>query len=630
MNLFTLSAKIGIDTTEYEKGIKGAESKGKRLGSNLASYAKSGITTLAKGTAALVGVGTTAIGALAKIGVDYNTQMETYTTNFKVMLGSTEAAAKKVEELKVMAAKTPFEMSDLAKGTQTLLAFGIQSEKSTAILQQLGDISLGDSQKLETLTRAFGKMSSSNKVTLEDLNMMIDAGFNPLNIVAKKTGESMTEVYQRVSDGKVAVSEITDAMKTATSVGGQFYKGMEEASKTTTGLISTLQDNERALVGEVFTPLSNSLLQTVVPGAISAVDQLTTAFQEKGVTGLIEAAGTIISGFINSAVQYAPKMIEMAMTLINSLVSGFLTEENIETLATSAVSIITMLATNIMNMLPTILQAGITLIISLAQGIAESLPTLIPAAINAILTLVNTLIAPENLSNLIMAAVDIILALANGLIAAIPNLVSEIPIIIQSLVQTLIELLPELIPVALELMTTLGTYFITYIPTLLSYIPQVISAIFGAFKKTDWKEIGKNIMQGLKDGLTGMIQSIKDSVSNVASIIKDKFKSLLGIASPSKVFKSFGKFIDQGLSMGIEENENLVERSVKSLSNTAAGFSVPTYSYNASTSYASAKPASQSAEHRKIVLDLDINDDGTGLARYLLKYLKVAEKEVYA
>lgn len=630
MNLFTLSAKIGIDTSEYEKGIKGAESKGKSLGSNLASYAKSGITTLAKGTAALVGVGTTAIGALAKIGVDYNTQMETYTTNFKVMLGSTEAAAAKVEELKVMAAKTPFEMSDLAKGTQTLLAFGIQSEKSTAILQQLGDISLGDSQKLETLTRAFGKMSSSNKVTLEDLNMMIDAGFNPLNIVAKKTGESMTEVYQRVSDGEVAVSEITEAMKVATSAGGQFYKGMEEASKTTTGLISTLQDNARALVGEVFTPLSNSLLQTVVPGAISAVDQLTTAFQEKGVTGLIEAAGTVISGFINSAVQYAPKLIEMATTLINSLVTGLLTEENITTLATSAVSIITMLATNILNMLPTILQAGITLIISLAQGISESLPTLIPAAINAILTLVNTLIAPENLSNLIIAAVDIILALANGLISAIPDLVSEIPIIIQSLVQTLIQLIPELIPVAFQLMTTLGTYFITYIPTLLSYIPQVITAIFGAFKKTDWKEIGKNIMQGLKDGLKSMLSSVKDSVSNIATSIKDKFKNLLGIASPSKVFKSFGKYIDQGLIGGIEGDQNLVERAVQSLSNTAAGFSVPTYSFNTSTAYASTKPASQSAEHKKIVLDLDINDDGTGLARYLLKYLKVAEKEVYA
>lgn len=630
MNLFTLSAKIGIDTTEYNKGIKEAESKGKNLGSNLAGYAKSGISTLAKGTTALIGVGTTAIGALAKIGVDYNTQMETYTTNFKVMLGSTEAAAKKVEELKVMAAKTPFEMSDLAKGTQTLLAFGIASDKSTDILQQLGDISLGDSQKLETLTRAFGKMSSSNKVSLEDLNMMIDAGFNPLNIVAEKTGESMTDLYKRVSDGKVSVSEITDAMKVATSAGGQFYKGMEEASKTTTGLLSTLEDNARSLVGEVFEPLSNSLLQKVVPGAISAVDQLTTAFQEKGVTGLIEAAGTIISGFINSAVKYAPKMVEMAMTLINSLVSGFLTEENITTLATSAVSIITMLATNILNMLPTILQAGITLIISLAQGIAESLPTLIPAAINAILTLVNTLIAPENLSNLIMAAVDIILALANGLIAAIPDLVSEIPIIIQSLVQTLIELLPELIPVAIQLMTTLGTYFITYIPTLLSYIPQVITAIFGAFKKTDWKEIGKNIMQGLKDGLKSMLSSVKDSVSNIATSVKDKFKNLLGIASPSKVFKSFGKYIDQGLIGGIEGDQNLVERAVQSLSNTAAGFSVPTYSFNTSTAYSSAKPASQSSEHRKIVLDLDINDDGTGLARYLLKYLKVAEKEVYA
>ena len=630
MNLFTLSAKIGIDTTEYDKGIKSAESKGKNLGSNLAGYAKSGISTLAKGTAALVGVGTTAIGALAKIGVEYNAQIESYTASFKTLMGSEEAATKRVVELREMAAKTPFGLEDLAEGTQTLLAYQVPAEKTNEILSTLGDVALGNKEKLHGLAVAFGQVSAAGKIQGQDLLQMINNGYNPLNDIAKRTGESMAELRERMSEGKITAAEVEQAFKDATSEGGSFYNGMEQASKTTTGLLSTLKDNAMFLIGGVFEPLSNSLLQTVVPGAISAVDQLTTAFQEKGVTGLIEAAGTIISGFINSAVQYAPKMIEMAMTLINSLVSGFLTEENIETLATSAVSIITMLATNIMNMLPTILQAGITLIISLAQGIAESLPTLIPAAINAILTLVNTLIAPENLSNLIMAAVDIILALANGLIAAIPNLVSEIPIIIQSLVQTLIELLPELIPVALNLMTTLGTYFITYIPTLLSYIPQVISAIFGAFKNTDWKEIGKNIMQGLKDGLTGMIQSIKDSVSNVASIIKDKFKSLLGIASPSKVFKSFGKFIDQGLSMGIEGNENLVERSVKSLSNTAAGFSVPTYSYNASASYATTKPVSQSAEHRKIVLDLDINDDGTGLARYLLKYLKVAEKEVYA
>ena len=98
-----------------------------------------------------------AFGVLGGIGLKYSADMEMYTTNFAVMLGSQEAAVAKVEELKVMAAKTPFEMADLAQGTQTLLAFNISATESTGILQMLGDVSLGNSQKLETLSRAYGK-----------------------------------------------------------------------------------------------------------------------------------------------------------------------------------------------------------------------------------------------------------------------------------------------------------------------------------------------------------------------------------------------------------------------------------------------------------------------------------------
>lgn len=233
-----------------------------------------------------------AFGVLGGIGLKYSADMEMYTTNFAVMLGSQEAAVAKVEELKVMAAKTPFEMADLAQGTQTLLAFNISATESTGILQMLGDVSLGNSQKLETLSRAYGKMSSSRKVSLEDINMMIDSGFNPLLTVAEKTGESMESMYARVSKGQVGVNEITDAFKTATSEGGQFYNGMEEASKTLTGQMSTLKDGINSALGEIFLPLAKQLSEETLP----ALNEKLTNFNDKLIEG---DYANLISGVIS-------------------------------------------------------------------------------------------------------------------------------------------------------------------------------------------------------------------------------------------------------------------------------------------------------------------------------------------
>jgi tape measure domain-containing protein len=189
--------------------------------------------------------------SVVKSGIEYNAGMESYLTNFKVMLGDEQLAAEKLEEIRRMAASTPFTLSDLTDGTQTLLQFGIAADDTTTVLKQLGDISLGNADKLQTLVRAYGKMSSAQKVTLENVNMMIDAGFNPLNQICDATGESMSDLYKRISDGKVGFDELAAAVETATSEGGQFYNGMLEASQTVNGRLSTLQDNIRALVGKL-------------------------------------------------------------------------------------------------------------------------------------------------------------------------------------------------------------------------------------------------------------------------------------------------------------------------------------------------------------------------------------------
>ena len=229
---------------------------------------------------------------VVKSGVDYNATMQSYLTNFKVMLGSEEQAAAKLAEIRKMEASTPFSLDDLTSGTQTLLQFGIAVDDTTGVLQQLGDISLGNADKLQTLVRAYGKMSSAQKVTLENVTMMIDAGFNPLNQICNATGESMADLYKRISDGKVSFAELESAVASATSQGGQFYNGMLEASQTFSGRMSTLKDNVSALTGELTGGLFEALGELVVKVNEAAVSFLD---DEEKMSQLKDTLGTLAS-----------------------------------------------------------------------------------------------------------------------------------------------------------------------------------------------------------------------------------------------------------------------------------------------------------------------------------------------
>lgn len=270
------------------------------------------------------------LGKVVQSGVDYNASMESYLTNFKVMLGNEELAAAKLSELRKMAASTPFALSDLTEGTQTLLQFGIAADDTTGVLKQLGDISLGNADKLQTLVRAYGKMSSAQKVTLENVNMMIDAGFNPLNQICDATGESMSDLYKRISDGRVSFEELQYAVKAATSEGGQFYNGMLEASQTFSGRMSTLKDNVAALTGELTSGLFAALgdlvvkLNEVVTSFLDSDEKMAQLKDTIGIaTSVVAAAGAAFLAYkgyvaLATAAEVAHTVATTAMTAANA------------------------------------------------------------------------------------------------------------------------------------------------------------------------------------------------------------------------------------------------------------------------------------------------------------------------
>lgn len=270
------------------------------------------------------------LGKVVQSGVDYNASMESYLTNFKVMLGNEELAAAKLSELRKMAASTPFALSDLTEGTQTLLQFGIAADDTTDVLKQLGDISLGNADKLQTLVRAYGKMSSAHKVTLENVNMMIDAGFNPLNQICDATGESMSDLYKRISDGRVSFEELQYAVQAATSEGGQFYNGMLEASQTFSGRMSTLKDNVAALTGELTSGLFAALgdlvvkLNDVVTSFLDSDEKMDQLKDTIGIaTSVVAAAGAAFLAYkgyvaLATAAEVAHTVATTAMTAANA------------------------------------------------------------------------------------------------------------------------------------------------------------------------------------------------------------------------------------------------------------------------------------------------------------------------
>lgn len=466
---------------------------------------------------------------MVSAGLEYNQAMEGYVTNFTTMLGgSADAANGMVGSLQKLASATPLAMSDLAGGAQTLLAFGVASDDVSGTLQRLGDISLGNADKMQSLARAYGKATAQGKLTGETVQMMIDAGWNPLIDICDQTGESMEDVQKRMAAGSISAEELTQAVTHATDAGGKFAGGMEAASKTVAGLTSTLQDNINAMLGELMQPVSDAMLSTLLPMAIDAVDQLTTAFEDEGIDGLSRVAGDLIATLSAQLASYAPEAVPAALAFVGSLVTGLL------------------------SALPDLTGTSVELVGALLLGIAEQLPGIITAAMSALLGIVGKITSPESITLLIQAAMQLMLALARGLIAAIPQLIDAVPGIITNLVESFYAMLPEIIGVGIEIVIALASGLVSNTGHIIAAVPRLVETIVRGFLadvKSYWY-IGKSIVDGIRQGVTEQWQRLKSDVSNLFTGLVNWIKNLLGIHSPSRVFADIGQNMAAGIGDG--------------------------------------------------------------------------------
>lgn len=248
-----------------DREIAQLEGRLRRLDRNAngGGFFSGGMGSMLRQGMAMAGIG----GALALGGSMLTSGMNAEQQNigFEVMLGSAQRAKLMISDIQKMAAATPFETKDLSNSTETLLGFGVAAKKVIPTMSMLGDVSRGNVDRFNSLTLAYAQVQAAGKMQGQDLLQMINAGFNPLQEISKRTGISLGDLKEKMEKGAISANMIELAFQSATSKGGQFYQMMDKQSMTTAGRLSTLKDNIGVMgkeIGTALLPFINTLIDS--------------------------------------------------------------------------------------------------------------------------------------------------------------------------------------------------------------------------------------------------------------------------------------------------------------------------------------------------------------------------------
>ena len=241
-----------------------------------------GIAISWKKALAVIG-GAGVLKALGSEMIRVRGEFQSMQTAIETMVGK-DVAGQLIPQIKELAKISPLTMSDMVGAEKMMLGFNIQAEDTIKYLKAISDISMGESSKFNSLTLAFSQMSAAGKLIGQDLNQMINAGFNPLQIISEKTGKSIATLKDEMSKGAVSAEMVQQAFIDATSAGGKFYNMSENASKTINGQLSMMQD----ALDSVFNELGIKSESVIMDGI-----QMTTSLIQN-----YETVGKVLAGLV--------------------------------------------------------------------------------------------------------------------------------------------------------------------------------------------------------------------------------------------------------------------------------------------------------------------------------------------
>ena len=519
---------------------------------------------------------TTAFAGIAAIGVKYNATMETYATSFEVMTGSAEKAAEVVDELKDIAASTPFEMPELAETTQLLMNYGFTADDALDKMQMLGDISQGSAEKMNRIATAYGQMSSAGKVSLEDVKQMIEAGFNPLQEISESTGESMESLYDRISAGTISVDEITASMQRSTSEGGRYFQSMEKQSQTFSGQMSTLKDNVQGLLGNVTSGIFEKLAQDVLPKINEVLTTVNTAFEEGGFQGVLDAIGEMspaLDGVITKIQAFSTFLqnlgispaafagivaaigpaitvegtlvrgiggISTAISGISTAISGISTAVSrlggIKGIFTALTGPVGIAVTAIMGLV-----AAFSYLMATNDGFRESVMTTISTIMSSLQPILQTLMGLlMEIGGIIFETIGSVLQQFAPVLAQIITFIGELVAMLAPLINQLIS---SLAPVITQIVQTVSQIIQSLMPPLISIIQAIMSAVQALMPPIQKIiTVVVNVISKVMEVISPIISFIGEVIGKIVEIISPIIEVVVGIVS--KIVEFISPLID--------------------------------------------------------------------------------------
>ena len=279
---------LDATTAKYNQTLKNTQNTANSSKSSLSAYGNQlkANKTSASGLSGALGtlggslgsLGTLASGAAAGFALlklkDYGqyalqtaASFEQLAISFRVMTGSAQTGQELTDAIIKLGAETPMTAQQLSKAAQLLLSFGESAENIIPDLKLLGDITGGEVNRFNMLALAFAQVGANGKLMGQDLLQMVNAGFNPLQIMSQTTGKSMGELRKEMEMGRISFQMVAQAMKDAASEGGRYFGLMEQQSQSLNGRLSTLGDTWEQVaksIGDVFAPAAKTAVNALI------------------------------------------------------------------------------------------------------------------------------------------------------------------------------------------------------------------------------------------------------------------------------------------------------------------------------------------------------------------------------
>ena len=427
----------------------------------------------------------------------------------------------------------------------------VGSAAGTALAAAMKDL-YTPSDKAKKALAELGISAYDTNGKARDFNTVV----NELNNSLSKYTEEQQNAYKQSIFGQQGLNAYNKMVVTAIDKQNEWTQALANCSGEAANQYATMTDN---LQGDIDSwnsaldgfkiELSDKLMPTVrefVQFGTDSLSSLTIAFIEgaddidSSMLGMTNTLYHILSDFLGMITNLVPKIGKIGLSIVQALIRGII--ENI----------------------PQIVQAALEVVVELAKGIVEALPELLPALVECIATITDTLTSPDMLSEILQTALDLIMALADGIVENIDELIQAAFQIIGNLIDFLLnpENIEKLHVCMMKLNIAMAQGIIKAIPEVIKGIIQLVWRMSDTIQNGDWKNLGWNIIQGIRDGLEKAWNDLTKWFSNAWNGLIDGARNILGIHSPSKVFAGIGDFMALGLGEGFTKSMTAVNKDI--------------------------------------------------------------------